>query len=53
MKKLLGVVCFIAVVNACTINYYGYTKEEWDNLKAEQQKEAKNQYQKNERSRTQ
>jgi len=41
MIKLMEIIPIATVLTACASNYYGHSKEEWDNLTPEQQKEAK------------
>lgn len=40
MKNLVIYISLIALVSGCASNFYGHTKEEWQELTPEQQKEA-------------
>ena len=45
MKWFPNIILLLSLVfTACVSNYYGYCKEEWDNLSPEQQQAAKQEY---------
>lgn len=41
----LVMLAFLLMVQGCSAPYYGYTKEQWDKLSAEQKAEARKEYQ--------
>jgi hypothetical protein len=41
MKTVLLILLLTTTICSCAAHYYGYTKEEWDNLTPQQRDEAK------------
>lgn len=44
MKQLLFIICTLLIIQSCSSTYYGYNKEDWNNLTYQERETIKDEY---------